>query len=61
MKTVIADLEKQNESIREELEKIDFRKTSNSSNTWLLWSFGSVAIILISRYLIVRKSRLKLN
>ena len=63
MKTVIADLEKQNESIREELDRetIDSRKKSNSLKTWLFWSFGSLAIILISRYFIVRKSRLKLN
>ena len=63
MKTVIADLEKQNESIREELDRetIDSRKKSNSLKTWLFWSFGSVAIILISRYFIVRKSPLKIN
>jgi len=63
MKTVIADLEKQNESIREELDReiIDSRKKSNSLKTWLFWSFGSLAIILIGRYFIVRKSRLKLN
>ncbi|MFM7683349.1 MAG: tetratricopeptide repeat protein [Bacteroidota bacterium] len=61
MKTIITDLEKQNESVRKELEIIDYRKKSNSSNTWLFWSFGSLAIILISRYLIVRKSRLKMN
>ena len=63
MKTVVADLEKQNESIREELDReiIDSRKKSNSLKTWLFWSFGSLAIILISRYFIVRKSRLKLN
>lgn len=63
MKTVIADLEKQNESVREELdhETIDSLKKSNSLKTWLFWSFGSLAIILISRYFIVRKSRLKLN
>ncbi len=63
MKTVIADLEKQNESIREELDRetIDSRKKSNSLKTWLFWSFGSLAIILISRYFIVRKSPLKIN
>ncbi len=63
MKTVIADLEKQNESVREELDReiIDSRKKSNSLKTWLFWSFGSLAIILIGRYFIVRKSRLKLN
>lgn len=63
MKTVIEDLEKRNEIVRKELdlETIDFRKTSNSLNAWLFWSFGSVAIILISRYFIVRKSRLKMN
>jgi tetratricopeptide (TPR) repeat protein len=63
MKTVIADLEKQNESVREKLDReiIDYRKKSNSLNKWLFWSFGSLAIILIGRYFIVRKSRLKLN
>lgn len=63
MKTVIADLEKQNESVREELDReiIDSRKKSNSLNKWLFWSFGSLVIILIGRYFIVRKSRLKLN
>ena len=63
MKTVIADLEKQNESVREELDReiIDSRKKSNSLKTWLFWSFGSLAITLIGRYFIVRKSRLKLN
>jgi hypothetical protein len=63
MKTVVADLEKQNERIREELDReiIDSRKKSNSLNKWLFWSFGSLAIILIGRYFIVRKSRLKLN
>jgi tetratricopeptide (TPR) repeat protein len=63
MKTVIEDLEKRNEIVRKELdlETIDFRKTSNSLNAWLFWSFGSVAIILIIRYFIVRKSRLKIN
>jgi tetratricopeptide (TPR) repeat protein len=63
MKTVLADLEKQNESVREELdcEIIDSRKKSNSLNKWLFWSFGSMVIILIGRYFIVRKSRLKLN
>ncbi len=61
--TVIADLEKQNESVREELDReiIDSRKKSNSLKTWLFWSFGSLAIFLIGRYLIVRKSRLKMN
>jgi hypothetical protein len=63
MKTVVADLEKQNERIREELDReiIDSRKKSNSLKTWLFWSFGSLSIILIGRYFIVRKSRLKLN
>jgi tetratricopeptide (TPR) repeat protein len=63
MKTVIADLEKQNESVREKLDReiIDSRKKSNSLNKWLFWSFGSMVIILIGRYFIVRKSRLKLN
>jgi hypothetical protein len=63
MKTVVADLEKQNESVREKLDReiIDYRKKSNSLNKWLFWSFGSLAIILIGRYFIVRKSRLKLN
>ncbi|MBM3184772.1 MAG: hypothetical protein FJZ67_00590 [Bacteroidetes bacterium] len=61
MKMIIADLGKQNESVRKELQTIDFRIKSNSSNTWLFWSFGSLTIILISRYLIVRKSRLKMN
>ncbi len=63
IKMVIADLEKQNESVREELDReiIDYRKKSNSLNKWLFWSFGSLAIILIGRYFIVRKSLLKIN
>jgi hypothetical protein len=63
MKTVIAYLEKQNESVREELDReiIYSHKKSNLLKTWLFWSFGSLSIILIGRYLIVRKSRLKLN
>lgn len=63
MKTVIADLEKRNESIRKEidLEKIDARKESHSLKIWLYWSFGFLALTLIIRYLIIRKSVFKIN
>lgn len=63
MKTVIADLEKRNESIRKQLalEKIDSRKESHSIKTWLYWSFGFLALSLICRYFIIRKSVYKIN
>lgn len=63
MKTVIADLEKRNEIVRKEiyLKTMDSRKKPNSLNKWLLLSIGSLAIILFSRYFIVRNSRLKMN
>lgn len=63
MKTVIADLEKRNESIRKQLvlEKIYSRKKSHSIKTCLYWSFGFLALSLISRYFIIRKSVYKIN
>jgi tetratricopeptide (TPR) repeat protein len=63
MKTVIVDLEKRNERVRKELdlEKIDSHKESHSLKTWLYWSFCSLALLLIGRYLIVRKSALNIN
>lgn len=61
MKTVISDLEKRNEIVRKELKLIDSSKEVASSNTWLYWSFGSLTLLLIGRYFIVRKSELKIN
>lgn len=63
VKTVIADLEKQNERVRKELEeeKFEFKKGSFTPRRSFYWIFGSVALVLMSRYLIKRRKVIKTN
>jgi len=58
MKVVISDLEKRNESVRKELEQLKFKPRIDSMSTkiWLYSIFGLLIIVLIGRYLIIRKS-----
>ncbi len=63
MNTIIADLEKQNERLRNELEgqKHETKKDTRSPLTWMYLFFGIAISILSSRYLLTRHSALKIN
>jgi hypothetical protein len=63
MNTIIADLEKQNERLRNELEdqKYETKKDTRSPLTWMYLFFGIAISILSSRYLLTRHSALKIN
>ncbi len=63
MKAVLVGLEKQNEQIRKKLDhqNIHTKQITNTSTSWIFWTFGTLFILLISHYFIVYKSNYKIN